>query len=678
MGCLLKLILLPFWWTIRLLYLGVRYLIQRLTLARFVGYLFGILVAILSPAALLGALGCRYLAAWYRRRVQRAPHLIVDLGVIGVAVALTGVAVLIWYRVQEDPFWIVSAWGGQLLLAVFGGLILRLAGDPNACYYLDLLIAPRRLIETWADGLLLSPAVYLLFTVFFRLPPLEKQLRDQAFREGRWRRAVQPGYQTRRMRRALKRGRGHPFGCVRWGWDQVNDRPYDLTPASLARHLTLVGVTGSGKTTAIARLVEGLLRQDWAIILLDCKGGGLRETARELAEAADVTFRLLDPAFPAQTLRYNPCRGTAADVSNKLIGSLSFGDEGEVYKQSSQLSIGLVTSALQALRRPVTLTSLQAGLNPAAMRTLSGDLARAGKPELARYVKDVVDGGRVPAEALETLRARLANLQRSHFAPILEDPTKGNTLDLDAALASGVTYISLPATAASEDVPLMGRVLLQDLKQAVARRERGLGGFARHLPASMATAVVGARPGNALLVVDEFAALRDPVQLQDLLLQARSAGVTLALSSQLLPQDPGLAAAVKGVGLVASLRVSDVDAQQVADLFGTYDALETTQQTGVTGGQTTHTGTGSVRTVQRYIAHPNEIKRLPDASAVVKLDQPGGRGRLVTVVRFWPPAADWPQLFAMPAAPSVTAAPIIETESEDLPWLPEPPGHESS
>lgn len=678
MGCLLKLILLPFWWTIRLLYLGVRYLIQRLTLARFVGYLFGILVAILSPAALLGALGFRYLAAWYRRRVQRAPHLIVDLGAIGVAVALMAVAVLIWYRAQEDPFWIVSAWGGQLLLAVFGGLILRLAGDPNAWYYLGLLIAPRRLIETWADGLLLSPAVYLLFTVFFRLPPLEKQLRDQAFREGCWRRAVQPGYQTRRMRRALKRGRGHPFGCVRWGWDQVHDRPYDLTPASLARHLTLVGATGSGKTTAIGRLAEGLLRQDWAIILLDCKGGGLRETARELAEAADVTFRLLDPAFPDQTLRYNPCSGTPADVSNKLIGSLSFGDEGEVYKQSSQLSIGLVTSALQALRRPVTLTSLQAGLNPAAMRTLSGDLARAGKPELARYVKDVVDGGRVPAEALETLRARLANLQRSHFAPILEDPTKENSFDLDAALASGVTYISLPATAASEDVPLMGRVLLQDLKQAVARRERGLGGFARHLPASMATAVVGARPGNALLVVDEFAALRDPVQLQDLLLQARSAGVTLALSSQLLPQDPGLAAAVKGVGLVASLRVSDVDAQQVADLFGTYDALETTQQTGVAGGQTTHTGTGSVRTVQRYIAHPNEIKRLPDASAVVKLDQPGGRGRLVTVVRFWPPAADWPQPFAMPAAPSVTAAPIIETESEDLPWLPEPPGHESS
>ncbi len=672
MGCLLQLILLPLWWTIRLLLFGAGYLIQRLTFRRFAGYLFGIFVAILSPAALVVALGCRYIAAWYRRRTRQSPGLAVHLTAIAVAVLLMGVAVLLWYRVQEGPFWIVSAWGGQLLLAVFGGLILHLAGTPNAWHYLGLLVAPRRFVETWADGLLLGPAVYLALTVFFRLPPLEKQLREQALEEARWQRAVQPGYQTRQMRRALKHRRGHPFGYVRWGWDQVHDQPYDLTPASLARHLTLIGTTGSGKTTAIARLAEGLLRQNWAVILLDCKGGGLRHTACELAELAGAPFRLLDPASPDETLHYNPCGGTAADVSNKLIGSLAFGDEGEVYKQTSQLAIGLVTSALQTLGRPVTLRSLRDGLTPTAMRTLSGELARADRPELAHDLKDCVDGGRVAAEALETLRARLANLQRSHFAPILEDPTEDTAFDLDAAFDSGVTYISLPATAASEDVPLMGRVLLQDLKQAVARRECRLVGLAHQLPASMSMAVAGVRPGNTLLVVDEFAALRDPVQLQDLLLQARSAGVTLALSSQLLPQDPGLAAAVKGVGLVASLRVSDVDAQQVADLFGTYEALETTQQTGVAGGLTTHTGTGSVRTVQRYIAHPNEIKRLPDASAVVKLDRPGGRGRVVTVVRFWPPAGDWPQPLAVPAATSAMASPALGIAEDGLPFLPEP------
>ena len=145
----------------------------------------------------------------------------------------------------------------------------------------------------------------------------------------------------------------------------------------------------------------------------------------------------------------------------------------------------------------------------------------------------------------------------------------------------------------------------------------------RSTPSAMSMTFAGVRIQNALLVIDEFAALEDPTQIRDLLLQARSAGMTVALSSQLMPQDPGLAAAVKGVGLVASLRVGDVDAQQIADLFGTYEALELTHQTGVIGGTVTHTGTGSVRTVQRYLAHPNDIKRLPDASAVVKLDLAG-------------------------------------------------------
>lgn len=669
MGCLLKLIVLPFWWTLRVAVFGLRIALQRTTPLRLVGYLFGIAVAIVSPAALIAALVCRGGAAWYRSHVLRAPRWPVVLGRHGAAALLLVGGVLLWHQGQEPPFWIVTAWGGQFLLALLGGLGLRVIGDPHAWDYLGLLMTPTRLLATWATGLLLGPAAYVVFTWFFRLPNLARRLRDQGLLETRWLRAVQPRYQTWRMRRALKRRRGHPFGYVRWGWDQVNDRPYDIEPTNLARHLTLLGVTGSGKTTAIARLAEGLLQLGWAVVFLDCKGGGLRSTAQRLAAAADVPYRLVDPTFPEQTLRYNPCTGTPADVSNKLIGALSFGSDGEVYKQVSQLALGIVTASQQALGRTVTLDSLRSALTPEAMRGLVGQLGKADKPDLARYLKDTIDGGRLTGEALETLRSRLANFQRSHFEPILRDPTPETVLDLDAALADGVTYFSLPSTAASEDVPLMGRVLLQDLKQAVARREQEIGGFARRLPTTMSMAVSGVRMRNVLLVVDEFAALQDPAQIQDLLLQARSAGITLALSSQFLPQDAGLAAAVKGAGMVASLRVGDVDAEQVSDLFGTYEALELTEQTGHVGGDVARTGTGSVRTVQRYIAHPNEVKRLPDASAVVKLDHARGLGRTVTVVRFWPPAADWPHApTAAPARP-----PAYQLPHPDMPWLPEPP-----
>jgi hypothetical protein len=94
-----------------------------------------------------------------------------------------------------------------------------------------------------------------------------------------------------------------------------------------------------------------------------------------------------------------------------------------------------------------------------------------------------------------------------------------------------------------------------------------------------------------------------------------------------------------------------------------------TEQTGHVGADVTQTGTGSVRTVQRYIAHPNEVKRLPDASAVVKLDHARGLGRTVTVVRFWPPAADWPDA----QANVLIGPPAYELPRTDMPWLPEPP-----
>ncbi len=675
MGCLLKLIVLPLWWTFRLALLGVRAALRRTTPLHFLGYLFGVVVAIVSPAALLGALALRFGAAWYRTHARRSLRWPVIAALDICAIALLVIGILLWRLALAPPYLITSAWGAEFVTGVVLGLLLPGLGHPDSWSYLGFLFQPARFLATWGAGLLLAPAVYLAFTLFFRLPDLARQLRTQALFEARWRRAVRPRYQSLALRRALKRGRGHPFGLVRWGWDQVNDRPYDIEPASLARHLTLLGVTGSGKTTAIARLAEGLLHQDWAVLFLDCKGGGLRQTSERLARACGATYRLVDPAFPDRTLHYNPCSGTPADVSNKLVGALSFGEGGEVYKQVGQLALGLLAASFQALKRPVTLTSLVAGLTPESMRGLIGELAKAGKPELATEVKDRLAGDRLSTEAMATLRARLANFQRSHFAPILSDAKRDKTLDLDDALAGGVTYISLPATAASEDVPLMGRILLQDLKQAVARREHHLGGFAQRLPTAMSLAIAGVRVRNTLLVIDEFAALQDPIQLQDLLLQARSAGVTLALSSQLMPQDPVLAAAVKGVGLVASLRVSDVDAQQVSDLFGTYNALEVTHQSGEFGGSTALTGTGSVREVQRYIAHPNDIKRLPDAIAVVKLDHIAGRGRTVTAVRFWPADADWPEALAYPSAPAAMAAsPLEEVPYADLPWLPDPPG----
>lgn len=64
--------------------------------------------------------------------------------------------------------------------------------------------------------------------------------------------------------------------------------------------LMLLGVIGSGKTTAIARLAEGLLQMGWAVLFLDCSGSGLRHTAKELTDRVGNCLPL-DRPYPSPT-----------------------------------------------------------------------------------------------------------------------------------------------------------------------------------------------------------------------------------------------------------------------------------------------------------------------------------------------------------------------------------------
>ena len=48
-----------------------------------------------------------------------------------------------------------------------------------------------------------------------------------------------------------------------------------LELAELERHATLVGTTGSGKTTTLGRLMHAAVSAGWAVMVVDAKGGRL-------------------------------------------------------------------------------------------------------------------------------------------------------------------------------------------------------------------------------------------------------------------------------------------------------------------------------------------------------------------------------------------------------------------
>src|SRR5207302_4514712 len=162
----------------------------------------------------------------------------------------------------------------------------------------------------------------------------------------------------------------------------------------------------------------------------------------------------------ADSSTYDPCAGDPSAVSNRLVGSFEHGPNGQVYRNLSQALVPLAVRALLESGQACTLDTLRFSLDEAhlaglARRTAEVDL----KTELLAMLYDALH-----RKTLSGVAGRLRSLRFGVFGPWLL-PSE-HTLDLaDCLRAPGITYLGLPATAASEDVALVGRVLIQHLKQ---------------------------------------------------------------------------------------------------------------------------------------------------------------------------------------------------------------------
>lgn len=402
----------------------------------------------------------------------------------------------------------------------------------------------------------------------------------------------------------------HPPGGIRLGTEKDNPRrPFDLSMDELSLHTFLPGVTGSGKTTTLERLADGAMANGSGLVIIDCKGGSLGVTAKKLADRHGLPFVVVDP-HDAATVGYEPCTGSPSDIANKLIGSFTFGENGEIYKQIAMHAVPVIVQGLIAAGMPLTLRSIAASCDLNGLRLLArkveGDGEGAPDPDreaLADELSNLIDDNDTAGKnGVLSLRHRLGAILQGEFRPLFTHT--GDSLDWDAVTRTPtVVYISLPVTAASEDVELMGRVLLQDIKQLCSRRLRAVTGHPQ----------VPLLP--TLVAIDEFAALRDPKQVIDLLLQARQAVLPLVLATQQFPDDVALAKALFQAGLLIVHRLVTDDAEAMAAQFGTRNEWKVTYQTDWEQGGTEK---GSIRDVQGYIVHPNILRTLAAGQAAVR------------------------------------------------------------
>ncbi|MGH2965117.1 MAG: hypothetical protein ACRDMH_07025 [Solirubrobacterales bacterium] len=403
----------------------------------------------------------------------------------------------------------------------------------------------------------------------------------------------------------------HPLGQIRLGLDAETRRPFDLElPVDLATHVFLPGAPGTGKTTTVTRLGDGVLASGCGLVIVDCKGGGLAGAARRLAARYQLPFHLVDPDDP-DSLGYNPCSGDAASVANKLVGAFTYGANAEIYKNIAMEAVPVVVRGLEAAGEPVTLEALHdafntRGLEKIAQKIKSDERIRQRLLDLAPQ-----GGDRAGSGGHAGLRYRLGALLEGKFGDLFRQQP---TLDWEQALATpSVTYIALSALASSEDVELMGRVVAQDLKQVCARRLRAIGD--------------GADIAPVLAVFDEFAALQEAEQLVDLLLQARQALMPVVISTQYLPETTSLRRACLGAGLIIAHRVEAEDAEAIAAQFGTRRASEVTHQVDYKTG---FSEKGTQKRVEKFNMHPNELRTFKVGQAAL-LSVPKGRYTILQI-----------------------------------------------
>jgi Type IV secretion-system coupling protein DNA-binding domain len=370
----------------------------------------------------------------------------------------------------------------------------------------------------------------------------------------------------------------------------------------LEHHVTTLGATGTGKTTTLTRFMDTALEAGWPVIVLDAKGGRLADFSRAVAARHGQSARVWLPGDP-DSWTYDVCSGEATALANRLVGAFQHGPNAEIYRNLSQAILPLVAQALQTSGLGTNLDMLRRYLDRAR---LVGLARRVADPVLNAELLGLDED--LYRRALVGLAGRLAALRHGTFGPWLMPSSR--TLDLPASLHEpAVTYFGLPATGASEDVALVGRVLVQHLKQACYEMLRS----------SVAR--------QALIVVDEFASLGEASQLVDLLLQAREARLALVVSTQFLPRTAALRHAVLGAGALVVHQIGSAeDAELIARTLGTRSTYEIARQ--VQLGPTL-----SIRRLLRpaaaYLVSPDDLRRLAVGQAVVSIRH--GRQRIAIV-----------------------------------------------
>lgn len=449
---------------------------------------------------------------------------------------------------------------------------------------------------------------------------------------------------------ALAEGQSWTEGVINLGVEP-SGTPGNITGSQFAStHIVVTGPTGVGKTTTMLRFLEGILVR-WVtarlpVIYFDFKADpDVVLALAGMAEATRRRFHVVSTSGPGGST-YNPIRhGTSEQVAARIMDTLANSADGG-FSEPHHRIVGerwlimsmLVLDDLIRQNAPVDarrdsrtwsreLADLARIMDPAELMAHRARLRGTARERAAGLLAEL-DADDNLVRSISGLRARVALLAETTAGRVLRDDAEG--VDLEQVIRAGdVVVFSLDAASDKAAARVVGNLAITDLGRTFAA-----------LQARKWGKTSGKR---AIVVLDEFGALQGSA-LKDLLERARSGGGTVVISAQadgnFTEVSEEFADAVWTNSGLVLMHQQPTSAETRAEAIGTQSALEETVQVqedaALLGNTTRASGVGSLRSVERFIVHPNELKQLGQGEIILYSRVPRQISRVsVTAGRRW-------------------------------------------
>lgn len=427
--------------------------------------------------------------------------------------------------------------------------------------------------------------------------------------------------------------------------------PAPLTGAQLLSHMVTTGPSGYGKTTTLLRIMQGWLvlwePKRLPLVLFDFKGDPeLRRATAAMAAETGRAHHVVSVTGHSSTT-YNPLRhGSSEEVASRLMETLA-NAEGGGFESPHHRSVGerwlilsvVVLDALVATGEPRdgrqssqpwrrTLGDLVRLMPPTAMAKqaprLSGEAAdRAGQ------LLSELEADKDLARSILGMTQRVALMNETAAGRVMRHGEEGLDL-LDVIHRGDVVVFSLDSQANSAAARAVGNLAVADLSAIMGQLQEER--WAKRTDR------------RVMVMLDEFTGLGGGL-LQGFLERARGAGGSLVVSTQtdggFTAVSPEFAESVWGnsnvwlmhrqTGESASSRAEDLGTES-----GWAETLQVTEDTDALGSTTGGSGVGSLRRVERFRVHPNELKSLEPGQVLFVSFYPRHTERVqITKTRDW-------------------------------------------